>query len=141
MTKRPRKEQPDPIDVHVGSRVRARRMGLRISQAEIGKVLGVTFQQIQKYENGANRIGSSNLYKLSQALEVDVSFFFDGLSTAKPSKNGPGLSEQAASFEHDPMLAPESIKLVHNYFRITNPKIRQRMFQLVKTIADNPEDD
>ena len=116
-------------------------MGLRISQAEIGKVLGVTFQQIQKYENGANRIGSSNLYKLSQALEVDVSFFFDGLSTAKPSKTGPGLSEQAASFEHDPMLAPESIKLVHNYFRITNPKIRQRMFQLVKTIADNPEDD
>ena len=114
MTKRPRKEQPDPIDVYVGSRVRARRMGLRISQAQIGKTLGVTFQQVQKYENGANRIGSSNLYKLSQALEVDVSFFFDGLASAKPNKSGPGLSEQSAGFEHDPMLAPESIKLVHN---------------------------
>jgi len=134
MSRRPPKEVPDPIDVHVGQRLKARRVGLRISQSEIGKALDVTFQQIQKYENGANRIGASNLYKLAQALNVDVSFFFEDMPSASKIKS---LSDQpAAGFEHDPMTQPESIKLVHNYFRIVSPGVRGRVFQLVKSIAD-----
>jgi len=134
MSRRPPKEVPDPIDIHVGQRLKARRVGLRISQSEIGKALDVTFQQIQKYENGANRIGASNLYKLAQALNVDVSYFFDDIPSASKIKS---LSDQpAAGFEHDPMTQPESIKLVHNYFRIISPGVRGRVFQLVKSIAD-----
>lgn len=139
MSRRPPKEAPDPIDIHVGQRLKARRVGLRISQSEIGKALDVTFQQIQKYENGANRIGASNLYKLAQALNVDVSYFFDDMASSAKLK---ALSDQpAARFEHDPMAQPESIKLVHNYFRIASPAVRARVFQLVKSIADqnNPD--
>ena len=134
MSRRPPKEAPDPIDIHVGQRIKARRVGLRISQSEIGAALEVTFQQIQKYENGANRVGASNLYKMSKALNVEVSYFFDDMAIAPKIR---ALSDQpAASFDHDPMTQPESIKLVHNYFRITSPAIRARMFQLVKSIAD-----
>lgn len=134
MSRRPPKEAPDPIDIHVGKRLKARRVGLRISQSDLGKALDVTFQQIQKYENGANRIGASNLYKLAKALNVDVSYFFDGLDDEPNVKS---LSDQpAAPFEHDPMGKSESIKLVHNYFRIASADVRARIFQLVKSIAD-----
>lgn len=134
MSRRPPKEAPDPIDIHVGQRLKARRVGLRISQSEIGKALDVTFQQIQKYENGANRVGASNLYRLSKALNVDVSYFFEDMESAPKIS---ALSDQpAASFDHDPMTQPESIKLVHNYCRIASPAVRARMFQLVKSIAD-----
>lgn len=137
MSRRPPKEMPDPIDIHVGQRLKARRVGLRISQSEIGKALDVTFQQIQKYENGANRIGASNLYRLAQALNVDVSYFFEDMPSSTKTRS---LSDQpAAGFEHDPMTQPESIKLVHNYFRILSPSVRARVFQLVKSIADTEE--
>ena len=72
-------EGPDPIDRHVGTRIRGRRVGLRVSQTKLGQAIGVTFQQIQKYESGTNRVGASNLFKISKALGVDVSFFFDGV--------------------------------------------------------------
>lgn len=135
MSRRPPKDAPDPIDIHVGQRLKARRVGLRISQSDIGKALDVTFQQVQKYENGANRVGASNLFRLAQALNVDVSYFFEDM--APPSKLK-GLSDQpVARFEHDPMSQPESIKLVHNYFRIASPAVRSRVFQLVKSIADH----
>ncbi len=134
MSRRPPKEAPDPIDIYVGQRLKARRVGLRISQSEIGKALDVTFQQIQKYENGANRIGASNLFRLAQALNVDVSYFFEDIGSGSKLK---ALSDQpAARFEHDPMTQPESIKLVHNYFRITSTAVRARVFQLIKSIAD-----
>ncbi len=72
-------EGPDPIDRHVGTRIRGRRVGLRISQTKLGSAIGVTFQQIQKYESGTNRVGASNLFKIAKALNVDVSFFFEGM--------------------------------------------------------------
>ena len=119
--------------------LKARRVGLRISQSDIGASLGVTFQQIQKYENGANRIGASNLYRLSKALSVDVSYFFEDMprtATSLPTM-GTGLEDGAATrFVHDPMTQPESIKLIHNYFAIASPAVRNRVFQLVKSIAD-----
>ena len=72
---------PDPIDKYVGSRVRARRVGLRISQTKLGDAIGVTFQQVQKYENGTNKIGASNLYKMSKSLGVEVAYFYDGVES------------------------------------------------------------
>ena len=134
MSRRPPKEAPDPIDIHVGQRLKTLRVGARVSQSKIGEALDVTFQQIQKYENGANRIGASNLYKLSQALNVDVSYFFaDMPSDAKLN----GMRDQApATFTRHLMDEPESIKLVSNYFRIASPAVRNRVFQLVKSISD-----
>ena len=134
MSRRPPKEAPDPIDIHVGQRVKARRVGLRISQSEIGKALDVTFQQIQKYENGANRVGASNLYRLAQALSVEVSYFYEDMPSN--SKLRALTDNPTTPYEHDPMSQPESIKLVHNFFRIASPSIRNRVFQLVKSIAD-----
>ena len=134
MSRRLPKEIPDPIDIHVGQRLKARRVGLNITQSQIGKALEVTFQQIQKYENGSNRIGASNLYRLAQALNVDIFYFFENAPSTTKAKS---LSDQPASgFKHDPMTQPESIKLVHNYFRIASPGVRGRIFQLVKSMAD-----
>ncbi len=141
---------PDPIDVFVGSRVRARRVGLRLSQTKLGDALGITFQQIQKYENGANRIGASNLYKIAKTLGVEVSYFFqdmpnDATETGdgdKQTGKGQGLSDRpAALFEHDPMNSREAINLMHNFFRIKNEKIRRRLFNFVKTLADSEDGD
>ena len=140
MARKQAREEPDPVDMHVGKRLKARRVGLRISQSDIGKKLGVTFQQIQKYENGTNRVGASNLFRLADALEVPVAYFFEDL----PKGRAVGFSEdKQEKFEgdgvFDPMGEPESIKLVHNYFRIDSPEIRQQVFRLVKSIADDEE--
>jgi len=100
----------------------------------MGKALDGTFQQIQTYANGANRVGASNLYRLAQALGVDVSHFFADMPSDAKLK---GLTDQPAStFKRDLMDEPESIKLVSNYFRIASPAVRNRVFQLVKSISD-----
>lgn len=143
MARHANKEGPDPIDVYVGSRVRARRTGLRITQTKLGESLGVTFQQVQKYENGTNRIGASNLFRLAKALNVDVGFFFDGMPEEyeTPSTFGPGMSESVAAFEHDPLSSKESIELAHNYFRIRDPEVRARLSSFVRTLADSDTQD
>ena len=87
--KRASKGKADPIDKYVGSRVRVRRLGLGMSQTKLGRAIGVTFQQVQKYENGANRIGASNLYKIAKALGVDVAFLYDGMPA--PPLSGPAV--------------------------------------------------
>ena len=126
---------PNPIDVHVGSRVRLRRTLLGMSQEKLGAALGLTFQQIQKYERGANRIGSSRLYQLSQILDVPVSFFFDDMPPLDPSAQ-PGFAKASApSFEHDPMAKRETLELVRAYYRISAPVVRKRVFELTKAIA------
>jgi len=127
---------PDPIDVHVGSRIKGRRIGLRISQTKLGNAIDVTFQQIQKYENGANRVGSSNLYKIAKALDVDVSFFFDGLDDIGAGRRVSGLTRESSTFDGDPMSSRESFELMHNYFRIAEPWVRREMFRLIKALAD-----
>lgn len=132
-------EGPDPVDRHVGTRIRGRRVGLRISQTKLGQAIGVTFQQIQKYESGTNRVGASNLFKIAKALGVDVSFFFEGAPrdevTAMPSP-ALGLAEAPAqTFEVNPMNSREAFELMHNYFRIPDPIVRKRLFQLVRILA------
>ena len=144
--KRIPKGTPNLIDKYVGSRVRARRVGLRLSQTNLGQAIGVTFQQIQKYENGSNRIGASNLFKVANALGVPVSFFFDGMpddiAKAGLVPRGQGLAEKMPlEFEHDPMSSRESIELMHNYFRISDSTVRKRLFQFVKSLADAGDTD
>lgn len=133
---------PDPIDRHVGTRIRGRRLGLRISQTKLGHSIGVTFQQVQKYESGTNRVGASNLFRIAKALGVEVSFFFEGLtgdSSAMDSFSY-GLSDNpVAEFESDPMSSRESYELMHNYFRIADPQVRRRLFQLVRVLANASE--
>lgn len=140
MKKRRGKGGPDPIDRYVGTRVRGRRVGMRMSQTSLGNAIGVTFQQVQKYENGTNRIGASNLYRVARALGVEVGFFYQGMPGDLARKTGGrGLADKAqADFARDPLSSRESIELMHNYFRIPDAHIRKRLFQLVKSLSRSP---
>lgn len=131
--------KPDPIDVHVGSRVRLRRTLLGMSQEKLGNALGLTFQQIQKYERGANRIGSSRLYRLSRILDVPVSFFFEEAPDVMATDRNGGMSEEADTFEADKLSKRETLELVRAYYRIIDPKVRKRMFELVKAVGNSEE--
>ena len=128
---------PDPIDVHVGSRVRMRRTLLGMSQEKLGNALGLTFQQIQKYERGANRIGSSRLYKLSKILDVPVAYFFDDMPE-QTGKRARGFSDSGPqAFEQEKLAKRETLELVRAYYRISDPKVRKKTFELVKAIAQS----
>jgi len=111
-----------------------------MSQERLGNAIGLTFQQVQKYERGANRIGASRLFDLSRVLDVPVSFFFDDINptvVASVAEGVPGLSEQAAApYEPDPMMRRETLELVRAYYRVTDPQTRRRLFELVKAIAN-----
>jgi transcriptional regulator with XRE-family HTH domain len=138
-------EGPDPIDKYVGSRIRGKRTGLRISQGNLGRAIGVTFQQIQKYESGANRVGSSNLYKIAKALGVDVSFFFEGVEAqleVAESAAAMGMSDQpVVRLEMEPMNSRHASELAHNYFRIADPQVRKRLFYLVRALVGEESSD
>ncbi len=129
---------PNPVDVHVGQRVRLRRTLLGMSQEKLGEALGLTFQQVQKYERGANRIGSSRLFDLSRVLDVPVSFFFDDMSEEvaemSPRLIG-GVDEEPAAFEADPMSKRETLELVRAYYRIADPTVRKRVMELARALA------
>jgi transcriptional regulator with XRE-family HTH domain len=131
---------PNPIDVHVGSRVRLRRTLLGLSQEKLGEALGLTFQQVQKYERGANRIGASRLFDLSCVLDVPISFFYDDMSSdtsAKSPRNIVGLADQAVEpFEPDPLAKRETLELVRAYYRIKEPAVRKRILELTKALAN-----
>ena len=135
---------PHPIDKYVGGRIRGRRMGIRISQTKLGEAIGVTFQQIQKYESGANRVGASNLAKIAKALSVDVAFFFEEMPTEFLSGGHRENAMQGvadvpvAGLESNAMNSREAFELMHNYYRIPDPKVRKRLFQLVKHLG-SPE--
>ena len=117
---------PDPIDAHVGSRLRTHRMSLRISQTKLGNELGVTFQQIQKYENGTNRLGASNLYKSAKFLGVGVDYFFEGL-------DGSGIT--ATKSEGNAMKSPESARFARDVMRVPDAGVRRRMGELLKAVV------
>jgi len=130
--------KPNPIDVHVGARVRLRRTLLGMSQEKLGEALGLTFQQVQKYERGANRVGASRLFDLSRVLDVPVSFFFDDMTSeveALSPRLISGLAEEPASFDADPMTKRETLELVRAYYRITDPQVRKRVLDLAKALG------
>ena len=127
---------PNPIDIHVGKHVRSRRKLLGMSQAKLGKAINVTFQQIQKYERGMNRISSSRLYQLSKVFDIPVANFFEDLPAEISGRNAPGLADvKAASFQGDPLIKQETLKLVRSYYSIANPNLRKRIRELVKALA------
>lgn len=134
------KKEPSPIDVYVGSRVRLRRTLLGFSQDKLGKCIGLTFQQIQKYERGTNRIGSSRLYSLSQILDVPVSFFFDDIPDDVSDKIHKTIKGQTASVDLEKMSSKETMKLLSNYYGIEDESVRKSVFSLIKTLRNNSLD-
>ena len=126
---------PDPIDIHVGSRVRLRRTLLGLSQTKLGDALGLTFQQIQKYERGANRIGSSRLYKLSKILDIPVSFFFEEIKNETLGRKKTSRGQEPFISETEKMSRRQTLELVRAYYKIENPKVRKNIFEMMKSLA------
>jgi transcriptional regulator with XRE-family HTH domain len=130
------KKAPNPIDKHVGSRVRMRRMMLGMSQEKLGNNLGLTFQQVQKYEKGTNRIGASRLQQISQILQVPVSFFFEGAPTVGGPARADGMSEAPSpAYVSDFLATSDGLALTKAFMRISDSKLRRRIVDLVEQIA------
>jgi len=127
---------PNPIDVHVGGRVRMRRMLVGMSQEKLGDSLGLTFQQVQKYEKGANRIGASRLFQISRVLGVPVSFFYEGLSGDGEGNEVDQAEVDQSVFELDMLSSSEGIQLNSAFFSIRDPKVRKKILELVKALGD-----
>jgi transcriptional regulator with XRE-family HTH domain len=133
------KKTPDPIDRHVGSRVRMQRVLMKMSQERLGESLGLTFQQVQKYEKGTNRIGASRLQQISKTLNVPPSFFFEGAPTSMDS-SAPGFAEESSSqFVVDFLSTSEGLHLNRAFARIRDAKVRKRIIDLVTALADQDE--
>ena len=133
----PRKS--NPVDAHVGGRVRLRRMLLGMSQEKLGESLGLTFQQVQKYEKGSNRIGASRLFELARILGVSVQFFFDELGGPEglAAAGQPGFAEPAGDDRLGEFLnSREGIELNRAFLRIEDPKARRAILELVRSLAD-----
>jgi transcriptional regulator with XRE-family HTH domain len=130
---------PNPIDVHVGTRIRLRRTLLGISQERLAEAIGLSFQQVQKYEKGANRVGSSRLYDLARILDVPLSYFFGemsaGVSAQTPSALMKTKQQPANAHEADPLAKRETLEFVRAYYKITDPAVRKRVFELTKAVA------
>jgi transcriptional regulator with XRE-family HTH domain len=126
--------RPSPIDVHVGTRIRLRRTLLAMSQERLGDALGLTFQQVQKYERGLNRVGASRLFDLSRVLDVPVSFFFDDMRETATGPNS-AASDVQDLFVDDTMSRRDTLELVRAYYRIPDPALRQKMSELVKSMG------
>ncbi|KKJ77177.1 transcriptional regulator [Kiloniella litopenaei] len=139
------KGKPNPVDVHVGSRVRLRRTLLGMSQEKLGEAIGLTFQQVQKYERGANRVGASRLYDLARVLEVPVGYFFadmpDEVASQSPVRLREMSEEKVEAFVHeaDPMAKRETLELVRAYYKIVDPQVRKRLFEMTKALGTAAE--
>ena len=139
--------QPNPIDVHVGNRIRLRRTLLGLSQEKLASLLGLTFQQVQKYEKGMNRVGASRLWDISKVLEAPISFFYEDMdkdvahqSPRTFSINDEKqlyLAEDGTDFSSDPMLREETIELVNAYYKIPNRKVAKNLFDLIVSLSKN----
>ena len=139
-----KESRPSPIDTHVGGRIRLRRTLMGMSQERLGEALGLTFQQVQKYERGVNRVGASRLFDLSRVLDVPISFFFDDMPEALAGMHGTtqttraagGFAERQDAFGTDEALnRRETLELVRAYYRITDPAVRKRVFDLIKSMG------
>src|ERR1700681_4779886 len=136
----PRVDNPDPVDVHVGARLRLRRNLVGMSQEQLGKASALTFQQIQKYERGINRMGASRLFQLAQLLRVPVYWFFEDLPpklSGQLSQTGDNDNRMASiegTLAHDNQLLQrrEALELIRAYYRIADPKQRRRVYELIK---------
>lgn len=125
---------PNPIDLHVGARIRTRRKILGVSQEKLAEALGLTFQQVQKYERGANRVSASKLYEIAAALQTQVAYFFEGL--ADPSEHSDNPGGGAEQFVHDFLMTPEGLELAGLFPRIKRGPVRRRILDLVRSMAE-----
>ena len=126
------RKKPDPVDRYVGARVRMRRLMLGMSQTSLGNSLGLTFQQVQKYEKGTNRIGASRLQHIAKALQVPVSFFFEELPAAARANAGGGLAPSEVSAV---LATSDGLALVEGFARIKSAKVRRRLVDLVERLG------
>ncbi len=129
------KKAPNPIDKHVGSRVRMRRMLIGMSQEKLGEALGLTFQQVQKYEKGTNRIGASRLHRIGSVLGVPIEYFYEG---APHSNTGQaGFAEASASnYMSDFLSTAEGVQLVKAFLAVKNPKVRRKIVELITALGE-----
>lgn len=137
--------QPNPIDVHVGNRIRLRRTLLGLSQEKLASLLGLTFQQVQKYEKGMNRVGASRLWDISKVLETPISFFYEDMDKEVANQSPRTfsitneadliLAEDNEEFNADPMLRQETIELVKAYYKIPNRKAAKYLYDLIITMS------
>lgn len=136
------KDKPDDRDVIIGARLRARRKLLKISQKELGNAVGITFQQIQKYERGTNKIGAVRLADFCTALQVPIAYFFGGLTDIgeKTPKTLMLSDNPQERLDDDPMLKKETIELVRAYYNIKDPKIRQNLIKLAQSMGQSDGD-
>ena len=131
------KSTQNPIDIHVGSRLRLRRALIGMSQEKLGNALEITFQQVQKYERGTNRISSSRLFQISRILDVSVSFFFDDMDTEiiKQTEGMVEINKQV--LQVDKLSRRETLEFVRAYYKITDPMVRKKIFEMVKAIGNS----
>ena len=130
------KKAPNPIDKYVGSRVRMRRMMLSMSQEKLGDALGLTFQQVQKYEKGTNRIGASRLQQISNTLQVPVSFFFEGApDISVPSQHDGSEAAPSPAYVADFLATSDGLALTKAFMRIKDAKLRRSIVDLVQQIS------
>ncbi|MBX3512333.1 MAG: helix-turn-helix transcriptional regulator [Xanthobacteraceae bacterium] len=127
------KKEPNPIDRHVGSRVRMRRMMISMSQEKLGERLGITFQQVQKYEKGTNRIGASRLHQIANILSVPVAFFYDDMPGGEAAA---GFGESGNPvYVSEFMSSPEGLALAKAFMKVADPKLRRRIVDLVEAMV------
>ena len=127
---------PNPVDLHVGARIRLRRKILGVSQERLADALGLTFQQVQKYERGANRVSASKLYEIAATLQTQIAYFFEGLadpSAAQAGETAPG----AERFVQDFLMTPEGLELAGLFPKITRARVRRRVLDLVRSMAED----
>lgn len=129
---------PNPVDLHVGARIRMRRKLLAVSQERLAEQLGLTFQQVQKYERGANRVSASKLYEIARALQTSVAYFFEGLADTQGGQAG--ISDGAAAFMHELVMTPEGLELAALFPKLKRGRIRRRVLDLVKALAEDEEE-
>jgi len=129
------KKKPNPIDIHVGSRVRLRRTMLGMSQEKLGEHLGITFQQIQKYEKGANRIGASRLQEIARVLNTPISFFFEDAPGGTTDEQ-PGFGEaESSNYVVDFLSTSEGLQLNRAFVKIKDPKVRRKIVEMVRALT------
>lgn len=134
------KKKPNPIDIHVGSRIRLRRNMLGFSQEKLGENLGITFQQIQKYEKGTNRVGASRLQAISSILNVPVAFFFEDAPGVANNSTQDGFAEdKETGYVVDFLNSNEGVQLTRAFTKISDPKVRRKIIDLVKSLSAEAE--
>lgn len=131
--------KPNPIDVHVGFRIRQRRTLLGMSQTKLAEAIGLTFQQVQKYERGANRVGSSRMFQIARALDVPIAYFFEemgrGVANAGRGRARGRPAAEPNVDERDPLMKRETLVLVRAYYKITDERVRRRLFDMTKALG------